>query len=293
MLILDLIEYKPSAMAEAAIDSFLLVCMSTPVIYLWVIKPYKIEREKEQEYLFQKSRMAQMGEMLSMIAYQWEEPLSAISENAVRLKLMIELSEYDLDDQKQREEFRSVLLENLNKIDGFSKNLSATINDFKDFNKPDKKSSLNSLNEATKKALHMLKDPFEHDGIVIIEKYESRNMINIYEGEIIQAVLNILRNMQENFKEKKTAYPIISLSTYDYADRCVLSICDNGGGIEEDVITKVFDPYFSTKREKNGTGLGLYMSKVIIETHHHGIISVYNKKNGACFVIEIKKENGN
>jgi len=108
---------------------------------------------------------------------------------------------------------------------------------------------------------------------------------------MMQVILNILKNSQDNFKEKKKKSPKIYVSCEDIERKTIVTICDNGGGIPKEIIEKVFDPYFSTKSEKNGTGLGLYMSKIIIEEHHNGVLTVRNHESGTCFQIEIGREN--
>ena len=100
---------------------------------------------------------------------------------------------------------------------------------------------------------------------------------------MIQVVLNILKNAEDNFLEKDIKEAYIKITTNDK----VISICDNGGGISDDIIDKIFDPYFSTKDEKNGTGLGLYMSKRIVEEHHKAKLKVENTDDGVCFKIEL------
>ena len=106
-------------------------------------------------------------------------------------------------------------------------------------------------------------------------------MFITYDNELIQVILNILKNSQDNFKERKVENPKIIITI----DENILSICDNGGGISEDIIGEIFDPYFSTKDEKNGTGLGLYMSKIIVEEHHNAKLDVVNVDDGVCFSI--------
>ena len=107
----------------------------------------------------------------------------------------------------------------------------------------------------------------------------------------MQVVLNILKNSQDNFKEKNIKDPKIIIScNCSVSDKISIMLCDNGGGVSEDVIENIFDPYFSTKSEKNGTGLGLYMSKIIVEDHHNGSLKVKNMDGGVCFTIEIDKE---
>lgn len=286
MLMLDSLPYTLSALEETAIDSFLLVCMSTPVIYIWVVLPYKVEREKEQNYLFQRSRMVQMGEMLSMISHQWRQPLSAISARAMKTKLMIELEYKDMCTTEENKRFTESILEDLDQIDIFVQGLSSTINDFRDFYKPNKEVSLISLKTPIVKALNIVRDSFTVDGIQIMEKYDSEKKLTMHASEIMQVVLNILKNAQDNFKEKDTQNPQIIISTINNKTNVILEICDNGGGINEEILPKIFDPYFSTKYDKNGTGLGLYMSKTIIETHHDGSFIVENRAKGACFIIK-------
>jgi len=103
----------------------------------------------------------------------------------------------------------------------------------------------------------------------------------------MQVFLNILKNSQDNFKEKGTKNPQISIHTYDTKKNVKIEFCDNGGGIPKEIGEKIFDPYFSTKNEKNGTGLGLYMSKTIIEEHHQGKLHTENRDTGVCFIIEL------
>lgn len=290
MLLLDSISYELSALIETAIDSFLLVCMSTPIIYLWVIKPYKLEREHEQDYLFQKSRMAQMGEMISMIAHQWRQPLAAISVIAARTKLSLELEKYNLDNAEERTEFNKDILYDLDQINTYVQGLSSTINDFRDFYKPEKHATNSLLDEPIKKALSILRDMFIADKIEVIENYEAKDILSMYEREMMQVIINILTNSLDKFREKQTSEPMILISTSTNNKKTMLKICDNAGGVSKEVLPNIFDPYFSTKGEKNGTGLGLYMSKIIVETHHNGEIRAENKEKGVCFIIEIENE---
>ena len=133
---------------------------------------------------------------------------------------------------------------------------------------------------------------FLNAGIEVVQMGTMWNTkVKIHNNEFMQVILNILKNAEDNFREKKIKDPKITIlcdCTID--DKIILEIYDNGGGIPEDVLLKIFDPYFSTKSEKNGTGLGLYMSKTIIEEHHNGKLNVENKDNGVCFRIEIIRD---
>jgi len=250
----------------------------------------KKEQEKQKELSIQQSRMAQMGEMISMIAHQWRQPLGAISATSIDLTMQIEMELFDLEDKQSREACQVYFTNRLKEIDGFVQNLTTTIDDFRNFYKPNKESDFVLLQEPIRKALGIIRGTLLSDGIEIVEKCTSKNSVNLYSNEIVQVILNILKNGHDNFREKAIKNPKITLTCEDREDKVVLEICDNGGGIAEDVLPSIFDPYFSTKTEKNGTGLGLYMSKTIIEEHHKGSLVATNRDGGACFTIVFDKE---
>ena len=248
------------------------------------------KNESQQKQLFAQSRLAQMGEMISMIAHQWRQPLGAISTTASNLKLKLELEYFNLDTQVGREEAELYFLDKLDNIENFVQNLTTTIDDFRNFYKPNKQSVIVNIQEPFKKALSIVKASFYADGIEIVEEHKSYKNLHLYDNEIMQVILNVLKNAQDNFRERKIQNPKLYLSSEDTKDGVLLYMCDNGGGISEEIIEKIFDPYFSTKHERNGTGLGLYISKIIIDEHHKGKLSVENKDNGVCFEILIKEE---
>ena len=246
-------------------------------------------RTKDQQ-LIQQSRLAQMGEMISMIAHQWRQPLGAISSTSIDLNLKLQFSEFDLEKEAEHERCKTYFVNSLEKIDGFVQNLTATIDDFRNFYKPDKKSISALMKLPVTRALNIVRETFESEGIEIVEAYQSKNRVSMHENELMQVILNVLKNAQDNFIEKKTQNAKIWIKTYDVSDGMRLEISDNGGGIPENILQKIFDPYFSTKSEKNGTGLGLYMSKTIVETHHDGKLYAKNMDEGVCFFIDMKSE---
>lgn len=239
-------------------------------------------RKKDQQLLVQ-SRLAQMGEMISMIAHQWKQPLGAISSTSIDLQMKLMLNDYKNRDEKVREEFFNYTDTSLKQIDSFVANLATTIDDFRNFYKPNKKSVIVKLEDVVEKSLNIINQSLASDNIKIIEQFNSKKEIKLYDNEMMQVILNILKNAKDNFQEKQTKNPYIKITTEDNT----ISICDNGGGVAEDIIEKIFDPYFSTKDVKNGTGIGLYMSKTIVEIHHNGKLSVKNVDDGACFIIEL------
>ena len=243
---------------------------------------------EKSEQLLAQSRMAQMGEMISMIAHQWRQPLGAIAATNIDLRMKIELEIFDLEIEKGREEFKNYFIENSDHVASYVENLTNTIDDFRNFYKPNKSYTQDMISKPVDQALGIIQSSLDSKGVEIIKVYESKTLFDLYVNELMQVVLNILKNAQDNFKEKNIKNAKIMISTKDYSDKSVLEICDNGGGIEEDVLSKIFDPYFSTKDDKNGTGLGLYMSKTIVEDHHNGKLDAFNKNEGVCFCIEVR-----
>lgn len=241
------------------------------------------KRQREKQLLIQ-TKHAQMGEMISMIAHQWRQPLGAISAAAIDLELKIDLKIFDLDAKEGQEAQNAYFINNLKQIGDFVANLSATIDDFRNFYKPNKKLVKTSFQEVTKKARAIIESSFANDKIEFVCDYNSAQEMEMYANEMMQVILNILKNAQDNFKEKQIKNPKITITT----DKKSLSVSDNGGGIPPDVLEKIFDPYFSTKDEKNGTGLGLHMSKIIIEEHHQGKLIALNMDGGVRFTISLE-----
>ena len=243
----------------------------------------EIEKNKQQQLLMlHQSRLAQMGEMISMIAHQWRQPLNSLS--MLNQSIVLKYNRDKLD-----EKFIIYFKENSNKqIQGMSK----TIDDFRDFFKPEKEKVEFCINDVLNDTLEMVKPIFCQNQIDI--KFDIKKEFKIigYQNELGQAILNIVNNAKDALVENeiKNKQIIINLTQDDKS--IVLTIKDNAGGILQNIIDKIFDPYFSTKDEKNGTGLGLYMTKMSIEEHMNGKLSVSNDEDGAKFTIKLG-ENSN
>ena len=233
----------------------------------------KKNREKDKQIL-QQSRLAQMGEMISMIAHQWRQPLSAIGSTSVALNFKAQL--HKLDDAQT--------IELTNNISDYVSHLSTTIDDFRDFFKSNKIKNDTTYNEILSGVLGIIDASIKNRNITIVKELQSELIFHTYINELKQVVLNLLKNAEDILLEKNIENPKILIKTYDN----VLEISDNAGGVPSEILDKVFDPYFSTKKEKNGTGLGLYMSKTIIEEHCDGTLSVHNNDEGAVFTIKMQ-----
>jgi len=223
--------------------------------------------------LIQQSHLAKVGEMLSMIAHQWRQPLGTISMQANNIILNIELGNLNEDS----------FMEVAKRIVAKTNQLSQTIDNFSNFYKPNDKPITVILEDVIEKSLDIINSSLINSNIELIKEYNSKEEIKLFDSALIQVILNLLQNAQDNFQKKEIKNAYIKIAT----ENRTIFIYDNARGIPEDIIKKIFDPYFSTKDEKNGIGLGLYMSKTIIEKHHGGKLSVENTGEGACFTIEL------
>ena len=228
----------------------------------------EVEKNRDRDkQMIQQSRLAQMGEMISMIAHQWRQPLSAISNTSNSLNIKAQLNKLNND----------LVIEHTNKINSYTQHLSSTIDDFRNFFKPNKEKQKTNYDEIIDSVLSIIETSVINKNIKIVKKLNSKSFFMTYKNEVKQVVLNLIKNAEDILLEKKIKDPVISIITKDEHKNYILEISDNAGGIPEYIIDKIFDPYFSTKDAKNGTGLGLYMSKVIIEDHCGGKITVKNK----------------
>ncbi len=249
------------------------------------------EIQKKEKMLQHQNRLAQMGEMLSMIAHQWRQPIGAINSAVIAINFKINATKTKQQTNNTDNETFEYILKKSNNISNYIQFLSTTIDDFRNFFRVDKQKEQTSLNDVVENTLRIIESSIVSKRIKLIKSYNSNSDLQIYKNEMIQVVLNILQNAQDHLIDEKIEEPTIFITTYDN-DKChCIKICDNAGGIPDDIIEYIFDPYFSTKNEKNGTGLGLYMSKVIIEEHMKGKITAQNENGGACFLLELKRSN--
>lgn len=248
----------------------------------------KKNRDKDK-HMLQKSKQAQMGEMISMIAHQWRQPLSSISTVVAGLKLKQVLKKYDLSTIEGQENHCNNLSIQLTKIEGYTQFLTNTIDDFRNFFKPDKNKEEVLLVNLVEKTFDILKKSFEISKIQVNIDNSSEKKVLLYTNEVMQVILNILKNSEDAFKEINSNNAEVRIKIYNNENNVVLEIQDNAGGIPENIIDNVFEPYFSTKDEKNGTGLGLYMSKIIVEEHCNGLMTVSNGAEGANFKLIFKE----
>ena len=224
------------------------------------------ELKAKDRLLFQQSKMASMGEMIGNIAHQWRQPLSVISTCASGVKFEKEMNV--LSDER--------LYESLDLIMENTQYLSKTIDDFRNFFKVDKDIEDFSINESIKKVLKLVKSSIQNHNIKIQTTFEEDLIINGFPNEFLQVIINIINNAKDVIILNPVNERYIDIKTYRKEDYSIVEISDNGGGVDESIISKVFEPYFTTKHQSQGTGIGLYMSHQIIVEHMKGTISMKN-----------------
>lgn len=239
----------------------------------------RIHEEVEKSWqkdviLMHQSRLAAMGEMIGLIAHQWRQPLNA-------LNLLL----YNIKDAFEDAELDEKTLNNFTKngITLISK-MSTTIDDFRSFFKPHKGKKKFRVNKIINDSLALIESSFKYNNIsVTITGKEEVTSVG-FPNEYSQVILNILNNARDATAAKKTNGKIM-IDVFTKNDSAVVTVGDDGGGIPEKNLAVIFEPYFTTKEERKGTGLGLYLSKIIIEDHMNGAIEVKNIKGGTEFRI--------
>ena len=237
----------------------------------------KQELAKQEEMMLVQSRHAAMGEMISMIAHQWRQPISVIAMNAANILVDVELEILDLQGLKEVS----------NEIIEQTQELSKTIDDFRDFFKPNKVSEEILLQKVVDDTLGVIGKSLSNNGITLQVNIPNELLLNTYARELMQVLLNLLKNAKEAFNEESSYEKLILLDAVVDGTHVKINVRDNAGGIDEKIIHKVFEPYFTTKDVKNGTGLGLYICKTIVEKHLQGLLRVENVADGALFSIDI------
>lgn len=226
--------------------------------------------------LIQQNRLAAMGEMISNIAHQWRQPLNILGLQIQNLKQEYEAGNLDRENIEETFEDSMLLIQHM----------SLTIDSFRNFFKPDKEKENFKVCQAIANAVQLVKAGFDHKQIKIVLYCNDDADITGYPNEFSQVILNILINARDAFEENKTINPSVTIITGVEEGRVVVTVSDNAGGIPDEIIHKVFDPHFSTKGPQ-GTGIGLYMSKNIVEKNMNGKLAVWNNEVGAVFRIEI------
>jgi two-component system C4-dicarboxylate transport sensor histidine kinase DctB len=235
------------------------------------------KRLEQEQILIQQTKLASMGEMIGNIAHQWRQPLAQISAIHMNMKVT-----YDFN--KFTEKYLKLKLKEANTLTSY---MSQTITDFQNFFKPQGEKEKFSIEKACRDAYFIVDSSLTYHNIhTTIDVIEDSYVFG-YKNEYSQVILNILSNAKDILIERKIKKPEIGIQIKAGDSFAIIKIQDNAGGVDQNIIDKIFDPYFTTRYKTQGTGIGLYMSKNIIETNMNGFINVKNKYDGALFTIKV------
>jgi signal transduction histidine kinase len=241
----------------------------------------EVEAQREDEkMLIQQSKMTAMGEMLSMIRYQWRQPLERLSSLFLNIAGAYE----------NKELTREYLDEKIAEGTQLLTHMANTMEESKDFFTPDKTREEVVIADVVAHTLPLIEKSLEARKITLQYLLDCNVSLKIYRNELMQVILNVINNAKEALLERETPNPRIMIETVETGQFVIIKVCDNAGGIDEAIKEKIFEPYFSTKARSLGSGLGLYISKTIMETRLNGELRFENSDAGACFLIKIGKQ---
>jgi len=236
------------------------------------------KNRKQEKLLMQQAKMAEIGSMLESIAHQWRQPLNILGLSMTRLNLSCAID--GKGDAAKVIEIAEAQIEYM----------SQTIDDFRNFFKQDRSQISVNINSLINEVEVLLGPLLVRKKISIIREIDPHIEVLVYPNELKQVLINLVNNAREAIEQHRGDERMIRIRCISDERYCTIGIEDTGGGIDASIIDKIFDPYFTTKFESQGTGIGLYMAKMIIEKHFLGRLSVYNTGKGACFEIRLNQE---
>ncbi|MEA3354142.1 MAG: ATP-binding protein [Campylobacterota bacterium] len=257
----------------SAINQIVLIILIFIIVY-YAFNYYEtkiknlIEHEKQNERLLhQQSKMASMGEMIGNIAHQWRQPLSIISTTASGIKIEQEYDIFNID----------TLEKSMDNIIEQTSYMSKTIDDFRNFFKSDNEKVTFSFNDVLEQNLTLIHSTYANNYIEVIKSFDTNVSITGFQSELTQSILNILNNSKDQLIENnEQSQRVVKIETKIDNDNILLMITDNAGGIPKEILNKIFEPYFTTKHQSQGTGIGLFMTHEIIKKHFNGDIVASN-----------------
>ncbi len=238
---------------------------------------FKEVLEEKQALMVQHARFRSMEEMIGNIAHQWRQPLAALGLVIQKIKLFYQRGKLD------EEKIDSIIEKSMYLIN----EMSGTIDDFRNSFNPNKEKEYFDVGEMIAKAYAVVRRSFAEYQIEYRSNIDTAIEIKGHENELQQVIVSLFKNAKDILIEHRVENPYIEVKVEKSEDKVLITVCDNGGGIPEAELRKIFEPYFTTKEEGKGKGVGLYMSKIIIEEHMNGSLQVKNSEEGACFTIEI------
>ena len=238
------------------------------------------KNRKKDEMMLAQSRYLAMGEIIEMISHQWRQPISVIGAITSHMSINIEL-ELDTRENMKAE---------LDKLSYQIHELSKIISDFSDLFEADSQKVLLKPSAIIEEILNVMHSSLKHHEIEVETSYENKSELMLMSRDLFQVYWNVINNAKEILVERNIENPKIKIEIHESEKEVVTNISDNGGGIDEEYFDKIFEPYFSTKENLNGKGLGLYVAKTLLEKKMNGSIVAKNNDSGAIFTIVIQKQ---
>jgi C4-dicarboxylate-specific signal transduction histidine kinase len=243
------------------------------------VEAYKSELQKKiktikekQQILIQNSKMASMGEMIANIAHQWRQPLNSLS--ALHTVLMMDYEDNGRLTQEEIAQFKEESSQYIHKM-------SNTIDDFRNFFSPTKEKEQFVVSDAIKESIRFVKDSYMDGNVTLLDKTQNRDTkLFSYKNELMQVIMILLNNSRDAVVSKNIENPQVIVYVLESNGEIKICIKDNGGGIDDNIMDRIFEPYFTTKFKSDGTGVGLYMSKMIIEDSIGGELVLVNDDDG-------------
>lgn len=244
------------------------------------LKELEVEQIHNNKIIAQQAKMAEMGEMIGSIAHQWRQPLNAINAAAMKLNFSSHLNTLDNEEIQEKTKF----------IEQQSVKMSETISDFMNFFKPSTTKEDFLIISIYKKIFDFLEPQLKSKDIELKIVNAQETKIFGFKNEFEHILLNLINNAKDAFKNYECENKKITINVTEGEKNTIITITDNAGGIPTSILNKIFNPYFTTKEQGEGTGIGLYMTKVIIEKHFYGSIRAKNGEDGAIFILNFPKE---
>ena len=264
-----------------------LITLNDKEVFYAILKDISIQKKAESELdhkhnmMIQQARYASMGEMIGNISHQWRQPLNALGLTIQKLPIYYQRDMLDLEK----------LTSSVDKSMQLIKNMSSTIDDFRNFFNPNKEKVTFKISEAIDKSYAIVQAAYDQKNINFSLDVEDPELsMTGYPNELSQVIVNLLVNAKDVLLERSIDNPFVKISLKEEKSSIYIKVNDNGGGIPASNLSKVFEPYFTTKAEGQGTGVGLYMSKNIIENHMSGTLTLKNVDKGAQFTITLQKK---
>jgi signal transduction histidine kinase len=244
-----------------------------------ITEKVKIQEElhQKEELIIAQSRQAAMGEMIAMIAHQWRQPLAVMTMTVNNIKINIALGETITNEELEKMS---------DDISYQTQYLSKTIDDFSNFFHPNQERTNTTLSKVLDDTMNIITKSLQNNNIKVNIDNKSNKEIETYPNELLQVLLNLINNAKNVLQESEQKDAKIDITIKESDTEVTICVCDNGGGIPQEILSRLGEPYVSS-RVQSGTGLGIYMSKIIVEKHLGGTLTWENRDGGACFVITL------